>query len=84
MDFTKNEKTLIIELIKDKFEMNKQNIEYCNQYIEDGFLMEVQKLFPRSKWYRENILAKYQIENRYNIIIRNSIQKNCLKRELNK
>ena len=28
MDFTKNEKTLIIELIKDKFEMNKQNIEY--------------------------------------------------------
>ena len=43
MNFTKNVKTLIIELIKDKFEMNKQNIEYCKQYIEDGFLMEETK-----------------------------------------
>ena len=56
---------------------------YGDQYVYQS-LMEVQKLFPKSKWYRENILSRYQIEDRYNIIIRNSIQTNCLKKELNK
>ena len=56
---------------------------YGDQYVYES-LREIQKLFPRSKWYRENILAKYQIQDRYNIIIRNSIKTNCLKKELNK
>ena len=56
---------------------------YGNAYVYES-LREIQKLFPRSKWYRENISAKYEIEDRYNIIIRNSIEKNCLKKELNK
>jgi len=56
---------------------------YGDHYVYQS-LREIQKLFPRSKWYRENILAKYQIQDRYNIIIRNSIKTNCLKRELNK
>jgi len=66
------------EIIKLPFQYG-----YGDHYVYQS-LMEVQKLFPRSKWYRENILAKYQIEDKYNIIIKNSIQKNCLKRELNK
>ena len=40
MDLSQQQKTLIIELIKDKFHMNKENIEYCENYINDGFLME--------------------------------------------
>ena len=56
---------------------------YGDQYVYES-LREIQKLFPRSKWYRENILAKYQIQDRYNIIIRNFIKTNCLKKELNK
>ena len=65
------------EIIKLPFQYG-----YGDHYVYQS-LREIQKLFPRSKWYRENILARYQIEDRYNIIIRNSIQKNCLKKELN-
>ena len=43
MDLSTTQKRLIIELIKDKFHMNKQNIEYCENYINDGFLMEETK-----------------------------------------
>tara|TARA_B100000212_G_scaffold97060_1_gene71245 strand:- start:290 stop:538 length:249 start_codon:yes stop_codon:yes gene_type:complete len=43
MILTNTQKTLIVELIKDKFHMNKQNIQYCENYINDGFLMEETK-----------------------------------------
>ena len=43
MDLSQQQKTLIIELIKDKFHMNKENIQYCKNYINDGFLMEETK-----------------------------------------
>ena len=56
---------------------------YGDQYVYES-LREIQKLFPRSKWYKENLLGKYQIQDKYKIIIRNSIKTNCLKKELNK
>ena len=40
MDLSQQQKRIIIELIKDKFHMNKENIQYCENYINDGFLME--------------------------------------------
>ena len=43
MDLSQQQKTLIIELIKDKFHMNKENIQYCENYINDGFLMKETK-----------------------------------------
>ena len=43
MNLTKLQKTLIVELIKDKFHLNKENIQYCENYINDGFLMEETK-----------------------------------------
>ncbi len=56
---------------------------YGDHYVYQS-LREIQKLFPKSKWYRENLLGKYQIQAAYKIIIRISIKTNCLKRELNK
>ena len=43
MNLTDIQKTLIVELIKDKFHINKENIQYCENYINDGFLMEETK-----------------------------------------
>ena len=43
MNLTESQKTLIVELIKDKFHLNKENIEYCKNYINDQFLMEETK-----------------------------------------
>ena len=43
MNLTELQKTLIVELIKDKFHLNKENIQYCENYINDGFLMEETK-----------------------------------------
>ena len=40
MNLSTTQKRIIIELIKDKFHTNKENIQYCENYIEDGFLME--------------------------------------------
>ena len=56
---------------------------YGDHYIYQS-LREIQQLFPKSKWYRENLLGKYQIQDEYKIIIRNSIKTNCLKKELTK
>ena len=50
---------------------------YGDHYIYQS-LREIQKLFPKSKWYRENLLGKYQIQNAYKIIIRNFIKTNCI------
>ena len=38
MNLTKEQKTLITELIKDKFHYNKENIQYCENYMNDQFL----------------------------------------------
>ena len=43
MDLSQQQKRIIIELIKDKFHLNKENIQYCENYINDGFLMEETK-----------------------------------------
>lgn len=43
MNLTDTQKTLLVELIKDKFHLNKENIQYCENYINDGFLMEETK-----------------------------------------
>ena len=43
MNFSTTQKNLIIGLIKDKFHMNKENIQYCENYIKDAFLMEETK-----------------------------------------
>jgi hypothetical protein len=43
MDLSQQQKRIIIELIKDKFHLNKENIQYCENYMNDGFLMEETK-----------------------------------------
>jgi len=43
MNLSTTQKTLITELIKDKFNMNKENIQYCENYINDQFLMKETK-----------------------------------------
>ena len=43
MNFSTTQKRIIIELIKDKFHTNKENIQYCENYIKDAFLMEETK-----------------------------------------
>ena len=43
MDLSQQQLWIIIELIKDKFNLNKENIQYCENYINDGFLMEETK-----------------------------------------
>jgi len=56
---------------------------YGDHYVYQS-LREIQKLFPKSKWYKEKYFHIYDIQKEYKIIIRNSIKTNCLKRELNK
>ena len=43
MNLSTTQKRIIIELIKDKFHINKENIQYCENYINDGFLTEETK-----------------------------------------
>ena len=43
MNFSTTQKRIIIGLIKDKFHTNKENIQYCENYIKDGFLIEETK-----------------------------------------
>ena len=43
MDLSTTQKRIIIELIKDKFQLNKENIQYCENYINDAFFMEETK-----------------------------------------
>lgn len=43
MNLSTTQKTLLTELIKDKFYLNKENIQYCENYINDQFLMEETK-----------------------------------------
>ena len=43
MNLSTTQKTLLVELIKDKFHSNRENIKYCENYINDQFLMEETK-----------------------------------------
>ena len=43
MNFSTTQKRIIIDIIKDKFHTNKENIQYCENYIKDGFLIEETK-----------------------------------------
>ena len=43
MNFSNIQRTIILQLIKDKFNLNRENIEYCENYIKDAFLMEETK-----------------------------------------
>ena len=43
MNLSTTQKNLLVELIKDKFHSNKENIEYCENYINDQFLIEETK-----------------------------------------
>jgi len=65
MNLSKTQKTLIIELIKDKFYMNKENIQYCENYINDGFLMEETKEErKRNKESNKELIYKTRLEQR--------------------
>jgi hypothetical protein len=65
MDLSQQQKRIIIELIKDKFHMNKENIQYCENYINDGFLMEETKE-ERKKNIESNkeLINKTRLEQR--------------------
>lgn len=71
------------------------NLEYENELIieipfqngyEEQYLSEsmeaVKYLFPTSKWCKNNI-STWEAKSRYGFIVRNTIQKNCKKKELN-
>ena len=44
---------------------------------------KVKNLFPRSNWVKKKY-SSWEVKDKYKFIIRNSIQRNCLKKELNK
>ena len=50
MDLSQQQKRIIIELIKDKFHMNKEKIQYCENYINDGFLNGRNKRRKKQKY----------------------------------
>ena len=43
MTFSFKQISLISEIISDRVYQNKENIQYCENYINDGFLMEETK-----------------------------------------
>ena len=47
-------------------------------------LSQLKTIDINAKEWHDNLLSKYQIQDEYKIIIRNSIKTNCLKKELNK
>ena len=65
------------EIIKLPFQYG-----YGDQYYFSS-LEEVKKLFPKSNWVKKKYNF-WELKDKYKIIIRHSIQRNCLKRELNK
>tara|TARA_R100000329_G_scaffold35292_1_gene33140 strand:+ start:360 stop:605 length:246 start_codon:yes stop_codon:yes gene_type:complete len=65
MDLSQQQKNLIIELIKDKFHLNKENIQYCENYINDGFLMEETKEErKRNIESNKELITKTRLEQR--------------------
>ena len=65
MNFSTTQKRIIIELIKDKFHTNKENIQYCENYIKDGFLMEETKEErKRNIESNEQLITETRLEQR--------------------
>ena len=54
---------------------------YGDQYYHAS-MEEVKNLFPRSNWVKKKY-SSWEVKDKYKFIIRNSIQRNCLKKELN-
>ena len=54
---------------------------YGDQYYYAS-MEEVKNLFPRSNWVKKKY-SSWEVKDKYKFIIRNSIQRNCLKKELN-
>ena len=73
MDLSQQQKRIIIELIKDKFNLNKENIQYCENYINDGFLMEA-----------TNEERKRNIESNKELIYKTRLEQRELFKLLNK
>ena len=65
------------EIIKLPFQYG-----YGDQYYFSS-LEEVKKLFPKSNWVKKKYNF-WELKDKYKIIIRHSIQRNCLKKELKK
>ena len=65
------------EIIKLPFQYG-----YGDQYYHAS-MEEVKNLFPRSNWVKKKY-SSWEVKDKYKFIIRNSIQRNCLKKELNK
>ena len=55
---------------------------YGDQYYYAS-MEEVKNLFPRSNWVKKKY-SSWEVKDKYKFIIRNSIQRNCLKKELNR
>ena len=65
MNFSTTQKRIIIELIKDKFHLNKENIQYCENYIEDAFLMnESKEERKRNIESNKELIYKTRLEQR--------------------
>ena len=65
MNLSTTQKNLIVELIKDKFHLNKENIQYCENYINDGFLMEETKEErKRNNESNKELIYKTRLEQR--------------------
>jgi len=73
MNFSNIQRTIILQLIKDKFNLNRENIEYCENYIKDAFLMN------ESKEER-----KRNIENNKQLITETRLEQRELFKLLNK
>ena len=65
------------EIIKLPFQYG-----YGDQYYYSS-MEAVKNLFPKSNWVKKKY-SSWEIKDKYKFIIRNSIQRNCLKKELNK
>ena len=65
------------EIIKLPFQYG-----YGDQYYHAS-MEEVKNLFPRSNWVKKKY-SSWEVKDKYKFIIRNSIQRNCLKKELNR
>ena len=64
------------EIIKLPFQYG-----YGDQYYHAS-MEEVKNLFPKSNWVKKKY-SSWELKDKYKFIIRNSIQRNCLKKELN-
>jgi len=65
MNFSETQKRIIIELIKDKFYLNKENIQYCENYINDAFLMkETKEERKRNIESNKQLITETRLEQR--------------------